>query len=725
MNQHTASPGPGDCLRGPTFLRFHALTAALLGMLVGIVGLRAQSPPALVSVSPANGSTDAAPRGSVSFLFDQDMDTSIPPLASVGTFVIGNYQFTPSTVNSLMSGRWETDKRTLTFQPSGAIALNTTVSWTLNPAGATLPFQSAAGQALATVTGSFKIASNSGGSTNETCTPVTPAPGFYTVSKNLQYLQSSAADPVVSSGAAGIFGIAVQGPSAGPAVTNGSITFPDGTSKALVLQTGAYRLTETYTGEAALETARPPGNYTLRFNQAGQPERVIPLAMPATPAIVPKIANYAAAQAIDATRDFTLQWNAYSPLPTGAIVRVVIIDEFGNRIFLAPNPCVPRTLDPAATSIVIPANYLRPGFNYNGLLVFVLNYYNSTTDVDQMTGNGFVQRTTTFTLKTITGTNSTPSELCTPTPVTTGAYSVLKVLDHQQLSADTVVLRPGLPALFAATVQSPPAGPDVSGGTLTLPNATDQALTNLASGLFGFSASFGTEAALEGAYAEGDYTLKLDQTGQPQRVIPMTMPATPSVVPMIVNYAEAQAIEATNDFTLRWNAFSPQGPGAFVRVIISDDQGNLVFMAPNPCIPRALDPTATSVVIPANYFHANSNYHGELQFGLTFYSSTTDVTNMVGYGAVQRNTDFDLKAAGAVTVAPARFTGFRVLANGHPEINITGTAGKPYTIQRSASLRNPAWSGLSPVTPDGSGSAVFEDTDPTLQFPAFYRAVSQ
>jgi len=204
----------------------------------------------------------------------------------------------------------------------------------------------------------------------------------------------------------------------------------------------------------------------------------------------------------------------------------------------------------------------------------------------------------------------------------------------------------------------------------------------------------------------------------------MAMPATPSVIPKIANYAEAQAIDATNDFTVRWNAFSPQGPGAFIRLIISDELGNLVFLAPNPCVPRDLDPTATSIVIPANYFHPELNYTGQLQFGFNFYVSTNDVPQMVGYGAVLRNTSFALKAASAGgTVAPANFTGYRILPNGHPELNLFGSAGKIYNIHRTGSLASPTWSILSPVTMNASGTAVFEDTNTALTFPAFYRAV--
>lgn len=108
----------------------------------------------------------------------------------------------------------------------------------------------------------------------------------------------------------------------------------------------------------------------------------------------PKIENYTEAQAIGATKDFTLRWNSFEPQGAGAAVRVVITDEFANRIFLAPNGCVPRTLDARATSVVIPAGFLRPGFHYQGQLIFSHNYYSSTTDVPVMTGNGFVQRGT-------------------------------------------------------------------------------------------------------------------------------------------------------------------------------------------------------------------------------------------------------------------------------------------------------------------------------------------
>jgi hypothetical protein len=148
MNQFYASSRSMVFSRRWGVLRFLARMVLVLCVFGTSVITRAQSVPQLASVSPASGATNAAPRDSVVFVFDQTMDTTIPLLATIGTIFIGNYEFTPATVNSLMRGSWGADRRTLTFKPSSPIPLNTAVSWTLNPAGSTVPLKSATGQPL-------------------------------------------------------------------------------------------------------------------------------------------------------------------------------------------------------------------------------------------------------------------------------------------------------------------------------------------------------------------------------------------------------------------------------------------------------------------------------------------------------------------------------------------------------------------------------------------------
>src|SRR3954463_16305853 len=151
----------------------------------------AQPPPQIVSVTPALDATNAAPHDSLVFVFDQEM-AATPLMLSFPPSVIGNFQFTPTSLNTSMNGSWSADHKILTFKPSLAIGLNTTVTWTLNPANATVPISSALGVPLATATGGYKVASNSGGSPSETCPPVSPAPGGYVFTKSILYNQTSA-----------------------------------------------------------------------------------------------------------------------------------------------------------------------------------------------------------------------------------------------------------------------------------------------------------------------------------------------------------------------------------------------------------------------------------------------------------------------------------------------------------------------------------------------------
>jgi hypothetical protein len=699
-----------------SFCRF--FTIPLLLVTIGLSEARAQIAPKIISVTPAIGDTNAAPRQSVVFVFDQTMEATLPML-SVLPSLVGNFQFTPLNLNSYFNGSWSADHKTLTFKPSLAIPLNTAITWTLNPTGVTVPFKSAAGIPLETTAGNYKIASNSGGSPSETCPPITT--GSYTISKNLQYGQTGPNSVTPQASITAIFSAQVSSPSGGPVVTNATLTLPNSTTKNLTNQAGVYRLTQTFTNQTSLEAAFPAGSYILRFIQTNDVQHEIPMTLPDAPGVVPQIVNYAEAQNIDATKDFTLKWNAFSPQPAGAVVRLVVADEFGNRIFLAPNQCVPRTLDPTATSVTIPANYLRPGFVYQAQLIFSINFYNSTTDAAPMNGNGFVQRITAFSMKAaIPG--EAPPENCFSGTTTAGSYSLLKVVSYKQTSAADVVLQNGQPAFFAATIASPTLGPAVTNGSLTLPDTTQQALTNQ-TGYYILNHFFNAEADLETGYPSGGYTLRFTQNGQTERVIDMAVADMPVSIPKIINFDEGQAIDPTKEFTLRWDPFTPQVPGAFIQLVISDGTGRLVFLAPNPCIPRALDPTATSIVIPTNYFSAGLTYYGQLVFGVNFYSDT-DTNGMVGYGAAQRQMSFSLTSTnGAVAITPAQFTGYRVLPNGHPQMDLSGAPNRIYTIIRSRSILNANWNSSGSVTMSGSGTAVFEDSDATLKFPAYYRAV--
>jgi len=316
---------------------------------------------------------------------------------------------------------------------------------------------------------------------------------------------------------------------------------------------------------------------------------------------------------------------------------------------------------------------------------------------------------------------------CDPSgvPTTWGSYTISKYGHYNQSSAADPVPDAEEPFMFYSGVVAPDAGPAVTAGSVTLPNNTNKPLQPLGLFLY-YTESFATEAALETAYPAGSYVLRFTQTGLAERVIPMTITAGTLPVPKIANFAEAQAVNAGQDFTLRWNAFTGAGAQDSLSVFISDGMGNVVFQAPDRCVPRELPVTATSIVIPAGTFQSNRTYSASLNFSKVFYASTNTVPEMGGYGTDGKMTDFTIKTGtgGGGTADPARFTGYRLLPNGDPEMDLTGTALKSYTIERTASLLNPVWQNVGTVTMDATGKGTFEDTQSGKTLPLFYRAVA-
>jgi hypothetical protein len=140
-------------------LRFYV--AALAWIAISTASLLAQSPPTILTVTPADLSQNVATNSSIVFVFDQDMTTSVFPLASLPGIYNGNFALQPT--NLPFSGKWSTDKRTLTVKTTSGWPYGTNVVWTLNPPptpGVTTGprFKSATGQELATVSGSFTTA---------------------------------------------------------------------------------------------------------------------------------------------------------------------------------------------------------------------------------------------------------------------------------------------------------------------------------------------------------------------------------------------------------------------------------------------------------------------------------------------------------------------------------------------------------------------------------------
>jgi len=377
--------------------------------------------PQLVSVTPANGATGVTTNAAIVFVFDQPMDTAVDLEPSLPDFgVLGNYQLTGSGLFNFLTGTWSQDGRTLTCTPTAAFPANATIGWTLNPAEGESPFTNEDGtEALATVSGSFSTGTGGGGGgSDENCDGLPDEWGGFNLFKGASYEQTSAADPVPEASDGFYFGSSVTSPQSGAQVTEASVILPDNSTTDMSGIFGFFVYSATADLESALEAVYPPGRYTVRFTQTGEPERSINMTMPANNVPVPKILNYPEAQAIVASQDFPLRWNSFTGADADDYLSISVSEDPGEVVFEAPDLCLPRELAVTATSVVIPADTLIDGQTYSATLSFGKVFYASTNAVPGMSGFGGISRVTTFRMHA--GTGGSPND-----PARLSDYQVL------------------------------------------------------------------------------------------------------------------------------------------------------------------------------------------------------------------------------------------------------------------------------------------------------------
>ena len=161
-------------------------------------------------------------------------------------------------------------------------------------------------------------------------------------------------------------------------VTSASVQTPGGSSVNVPPNDGgdsSLNLTQGFEHRLELDATYGDGTYTVTINAVNDGQRVIGLnlsgdAYPSTP----RYSNLTAARAIDHTADFTLTWDAMAGGTAGDIVMVEIQQEGGNgdsEVFASPSPGEAGQLTGLNTSVVIPANTLAAGREYQATIRFI------------------------------------------------------------------------------------------------------------------------------------------------------------------------------------------------------------------------------------------------------------------------------------------------------------------------------------------------------------------
>jgi hypothetical protein len=308
-----------------------------------------------------------------------------------------------------------------------------------------------------------------------------------------------------------------------------------------------------------------------------------------------------------------------------------------------------------------------------------------------------------------TGSGSTTTPGSGTNAITT--FSVGEIYSYSQLSSGNPTLNADAPFLFNATTALA-SNRTATAISLTLPNS---AVSNLNQNPFAHENYnlFGSETdsnTFVAAYPAGTYTFNVTAATSNQSVS-ITLPAgaTQPNGPHVKNFDAAQAVNASQVFTLSWDQFAGGTSTDFISVSI----GN-VWQTPDPGSAGALNGSATSVTIPA----------GTLQPGTTntatvgFYHATS-ISNITYATSAYRAsiTEFNLiTSAGAVGITPVLTNAF--WSGGLISFDIDTSPGQALTIVSSpnAALPLSQWQTLLATNSPGARIHITQPTTAPMEF---------
>jgi hypothetical protein len=210
-------------------------------------------------------------------------------------------------------------------------------------------------------------------------------------------------------------------------VTIANVTLPGGAARALPSGSSGIELEteESFRDQASIDTLYPPGNYTFSLLAVDDGLRYPVLSMPSAPyPSHPQVSNFAAAQAINPSSPFTLQWSAIPGATTDDSIWVYATDAGGNVVFSTPKPSTDRlaALNGTATAVLIPTNTFQPGHAYTGWIMFLHTTSLNTTAYPGAAGVTLVAATTSFPLALAT---SSPPMLSRPARISSTQFGFL------------------------------------------------------------------------------------------------------------------------------------------------------------------------------------------------------------------------------------------------------------------------------------------------------------
>jgi len=415
---------------------------------------------------------------------------------------------------------------------------------------------------------------------------------FYEVLKGSLYTQTSGSVPLAPSASSwSLMAFAQKYSPVG--LTNATLQSPEGVTSPLPTNYMGFLLATNFTSSATLDEAFPYGTYTLTMGCAGDGTQAATLAVVSNLVPVPFLTNWAAAQAVNADGDFTLQWAPFTNGTQADWIQVTVRDGQGTVWFQTPEPLTPGQtglLTGTNTSVVIPGETLTAGVIYTGQLLFAKIAAN-TTNYAGVAGIGGVSKTTAFALQTV--------DVLT--------YGVLKGREYTQGSAAT----PSPAGYYIdAWADSLIGAAGITRASFKIPG--DSAYTQMPA-VDGFEYTDGpyTEANLNAYYPNGTYEMAVgtvdNGTNDASFVVTGNgYPAAPEITPGV--FSSLVTFNAGTDFNLVWLPLAGATIADYAQAEIDDAvTGQTYWQTPEEGEAGALNGLDTSVVVPAYYVNTGAS----------------------------------------------------------------------------------------------------------------------
>jgi hypothetical protein len=193
--------------------------------------------------------------------------------------------------------------------------------------------------------------------------------GFFSkfiVFEHAEYLQTNAAGAFLDGSNAFHFDATID-LSTNLTASAATVTVPGQTPLPMTGNSKAFSLSVATNTLANLSSAFPGGDYSFIISNNATTVNLPSVSQPNAPIL----ANYDAAQLIDATKDFSLGWEPFSGGGTKDFIAIVLTDQSGATVFRSAKFGCPDALDGTVTSFPIPANTLATNQTYRTVIRFI------------------------------------------------------------------------------------------------------------------------------------------------------------------------------------------------------------------------------------------------------------------------------------------------------------------------------------------------------------------